>query len=55
MGKGIFKDDFPIIGVHLVRLYYVLMGASVGANVKVDLTRAHTNIPAFSELTTTLT
>ena len=37
MGKGIFKDDFPIIGVHLVRLYYVLMGASVGANVKVKI------------------
>ena len=35
MGKGVFKDDFPILGVHLVRLYYVLMGASVGANVKI--------------------
>ena len=35
MGRGIFKDDFPIIGVHLVRLYYVLMGASAGANVKI--------------------
>lgn len=35
MGKGFFKDDFPIIGPHLVRLYYVLMGAQIGDRVKI--------------------
>jgi hypothetical protein len=35
MGKGFFKDDFPIIGKHLVRLYYVMMGASIGSNVHI--------------------
>ena len=29
------QDDFPIIGSHLVRLYYVLMGAKIGNNVKI--------------------
>ena len=29
------KDDFPIIGSYLVRLYYVLMGARIGSNVKI--------------------
>lgn len=35
MGKGFFRDDLPIIGVHMVRWYYILMGASIGANVKI--------------------
>ncbi|RYG69938.1 hypothetical protein EON64_01440 [archaeon] len=35
MGKGFFRDDLPIIGVHMVRLYYVLMGADIGHNVKI--------------------
>jgi hypothetical protein len=34
-GKGIFKDDIPIIGTQLVRLYYVMMGATIGSNVKI--------------------
>ncbi len=34
-GKGVFRDDLPIIGPHLVRLYYVLMGASIGRRVKI--------------------
>ena len=35
MGKGFFRDDLPIIGPHLVRLYYVLMGAQIGDRVKI--------------------
>lgn len=35
MGKGLFIDDLPIIGPSLVRLYYVMMGASIGSNVKI--------------------
>lgn len=35
MGKGFFRDDLPIVGPHLVRLYYVLMGAQIGNNVKI--------------------
>lgn len=35
MGKGWFRDDLPIIGSTLVRLYYILMGASIGNNVKI--------------------
>lgn len=35
MGKGYFRDDLPIIGPHLVRLYYILMGAKIGINVKI--------------------
>ena len=34
-GKGMFRDDIPILGPHLVRLYYVLMGARIGRNVKI--------------------
>jgi len=34
-GKGVFRDDLPIIGSQLVRFYYVLMGASIGNNVKI--------------------
>lgn len=34
-GKGVFRDDLPIIGSHMVRLYYVMMGASIGRNVKI--------------------
>ncbi len=34
-GKGIFRDDLPIIGPHLVRIYYELMGAKIGKNVKI--------------------
>jgi acyl-CoA synthetase (AMP-forming)/AMP-acid ligase II/acyl carrier protein len=34
-GKGFFRDDIPIIGYHLVRLYYVLMGATIGRNVRI--------------------
>ena len=35
MGRGFFRDDIPIIGGHLMRFYYVLMGASIGTNVKI--------------------
>ena len=35
MGKGFFRDDLPIIGPHLVRWYYILMGANIGQNVKI--------------------
>lgn len=35
MGKGFFRDDIPVIGVQMVRLYYILMGAKIGANVKI--------------------
>ena len=35
MGKGYFRDDLPIIGPHLVRAYYVMMGAKIGSNVKI--------------------
>ena len=34
-GKGVFRDDLPIVGSHLVRLYYVMMGATIGSNVKI--------------------
>lgn len=34
-GKGVFRDDLPIIGPQLVRLYYVMMGATIGRNVKI--------------------
>jgi UDP-2-acetamido-3-amino-2,3-dideoxy-glucuronate N-acetyltransferase len=36
MGKGWFRDDLPIVGSTLVRLYYILMGAKIGNNVKVQ-------------------
>mmetsp|Transcript_1799 Transcript_1799/g.2830 ORF Transcript_1799/g.2830 Transcript_1799/m.2830 type:complete len:1652 (-) Transcript_1799:132-5087(-) len=32
-GKGFVDDDIPIIGNYLVRMYYSLMGASIGRNV----------------------
>jgi len=35
MGKGYFRDDLPFIGPHLVRAYYVMMGAKIGSNVKI--------------------
>lgn len=35
MGKGYFRDDLPYIGPHLVRAYYVMMGAKIGSNVKI--------------------
>lgn len=35
MGKGFFRDDLPIIGPHLVRWYYYLMGAQMGNNVQI--------------------
>jgi acyl-CoA synthetase (AMP-forming)/AMP-acid ligase II/carbonic anhydrase/acetyltransferase-like protein (isoleucine patch superfamily)/acyl carrier protein len=35
MGKGFFRDDIPLIGPNLVRLYYVLLGANIGYNVKI--------------------
>jgi acyl-CoA synthetase (AMP-forming)/AMP-acid ligase II/acetyltransferase-like isoleucine patch superfamily enzyme/acyl carrier protein len=35
MGKGYFRDDLPIVGVSMVRLYYRLMGANIGNNVKI--------------------
>jgi hypothetical protein len=35
MGKGYFRDDIPLIGPHLVRLYYILMGGNIGLNVKI--------------------
>jgi len=35
MGKGWFRDDLPIVGSTLVRLYYILMGAKIGNNVKI--------------------
>ena len=35
MGKGFFRDDLPIIGPDLVRYYYILMGATIGSNVKI--------------------
>ena len=34
-GKGFFRDDIPIIGFYLVRLYYILMGATIGKNVRI--------------------
>jgi acyl carrier protein/acetyltransferase-like isoleucine patch superfamily enzyme len=34
-GKGFFRDDIPIIGYQLVRLYYILMGAKIGQNVRI--------------------
>ena len=34
-GRGFFRDDLPIIGSHMVRLYYVLLGARIGGNVKI--------------------
>eukprot|EP00804_Cyclotella_cryptica_P003579 CCRYP_002201-RB/>CCRYP_002201-RB protein AED:0.01 eAED:0.01 QI:485/1/1/1/0.85/0.62/8/1917/1082 len=34
-GKGIFSGDFPFIGSKLLRLYYVMMGAKIGRNVKI--------------------
>jgi hypothetical protein len=34
-GMGLFRDDLPFIGTSLVRLYYILMGAKVGKNVKI--------------------
>jgi acyl carrier protein len=34
-GKGFFRDDIPIIGPHLARLYYILMGAKIGRNVRI--------------------
>jgi len=34
-GKGFFRDDLPIIGSQMVRLYHVLLGASIGVNVKI--------------------
>lgn len=53
MGKGFFRDDLPVIGVHMVRLYYILMGANIGSNVKIhkdaklgqaDLLTIHDNV-----------
>eukprot|EP01038_Epipyxis_sp_PR26KG_P006462 gene6462-8890_t len=35
LGKGFFRDDLPIIGPNLVRMYYILMGAKIGVNVKI--------------------
>jgi hypothetical protein len=35
LGKGVFRDDLPIIGSTLVRLYYEMMGATIGKNVKI--------------------
>ena len=35
MGKGYFRDDLPVIGPHMVRMYYSLMGAKIGKNVKI--------------------
>jgi acetyltransferase-like isoleucine patch superfamily enzyme/acyl carrier protein len=35
-GKGIYRDDFPVLGTFLVRLYYTLCGAAVGKNVKIS-------------------
>ena len=35
MGKGFFRDDLPIVGTSLLRLYYVLMGAQIGDRVKI--------------------
>jgi acetyltransferase-like isoleucine patch superfamily enzyme len=35
MGKGFFRDDLPIIGPSMVRLYWVLMGAQIGSRVKI--------------------
>lgn len=35
-GQGIYRDDFPVIGTFLVRLYYTLCGGSIGKNVKIS-------------------
>ena len=35
LGKGIFSGDFPLIGSKLLRFYYVMMGATIGRNVKI--------------------
>ena len=35
MGKGYYRDDIPIVGPLLVRIYMRLMGAKVGRNVRV--------------------
>jgi acyl-CoA synthetase (AMP-forming)/AMP-acid ligase II/acyl carrier protein/acetyltransferase-like isoleucine patch superfamily enzyme len=34
-GKGFFRADTPIVGPELSRLYYTLMGAKIGRNVKI--------------------
>lgn len=35
MGKGFYRDDIPIVGAYLTRIYYRLMGASIGRNVRI--------------------
>jgi non-ribosomal peptide synthetase-like protein len=35
MGKGFFRDDLPIVGPYMVRWYYRMMGAKIGANVSI--------------------
>jgi hypothetical protein len=34
-GSGIFFQDLPFIGSKLICLYYTLMGANIGRNVKI--------------------
>ena len=34
-GRGIFNDEFPLIGTRLVCWYYSMMGATIGKNVKI--------------------
>jgi acyl carrier protein len=34
-GKGYARDDIPIIGYDIIRLYHILMGANIGKNVKI--------------------
>lgn len=36
MGKGIFTSDLPIIGSQLLRYYYIMLGATIGKNVKIS-------------------
>jgi acetyltransferase-like isoleucine patch superfamily enzyme/acyl carrier protein len=35
-GQGIYREDFPVIGTLLVRLFYTLCGATVGKNVRIS-------------------
>jgi acetyltransferase-like isoleucine patch superfamily enzyme/acyl carrier protein len=35
-GRGIFNNDVPIIGQYLVTIYYRLLGAKIGNNVKIN-------------------
>lgn len=35
MGKGIYRDDIPFVGPKLTAIYYRLMGAKIGTNVRI--------------------